>query len=356
MKTFKHLIKKTRLIVVGAVFALSAFVAVPAIVHASAGPNRETKAYYDGVPGFDHVTFNSFTGVPGIGDERNFFNGHYSDAGSVYADPMPQVKQDDVLTLEVYVHNNADSSLNDVADHRGIATNTKVRVAIPSTIAKAQQATAYISADNALPQTVYDTMDFSAANGGLFQLEYVPGSAHLHGNFLDTKLSDSIVTTGAPVGTDALDGQLKGCYKQMVLVTLQVKVEMPNYSLVKQVRMKGETKTDWTKLKAPKAGDTVQWSLFFNNVGKTPLDHVIVLDQVPAGLTVVPGTVRLVNTLNPGGYVFPDTAIIDKGRTISLDIGSYNPAAGAYVYYDTTVDKPGATACQAFTLTNKAYL
>jgi len=352
MKLFKHFSKRAKLLTLGALLALTATAIVPAVTKAGLGSDRPTKAYTDGVAGFDHVTFNSFTGVPGIGDERNFFNGKYADAGSVYSDPMPEVKDGDVLTLEVYVHNNADSSLNESGV--GIAKNTKVRVALPSGVAKNQEATAYISADNAQPQTVEDTLDFGAANGGSFGLEYVKGSAHLQGNYIDASLPDSIVTSGAAIGTDALDGQLKGCFKQMVYVTLQVKVKMPEYSLTKQVSVKGKT-TEWAKSDNVVAGDTADWMLTFKNNGETPLKSVAIADQVPAGLTVVPGSIKLTNGNYPTGYTFPDGAVIDNGRTISVNIGDYDPGILAYITYQTTVDKPGADVCAPATLTNKAF-
>lgn len=352
MNLFKHFSKRAKLLTLGAVFALTAIAVVPAITKAGSGPDRPTKAYSAGVAGFDHVTFNSFTGVPGIGDERNFFNGKYADAGSVYSDPMPQVKDGDVLTLEVYVHNGADPSLN--ASGVGIAKNTRVRVALPTGIAKSQEAMAYISADNAQPQTVYDSLDFGAANGGSFGLDYVKGSAHIQGNYINSSLPDSVVTSGATIGTNALDGQLKGCFQQMVYVTIQVKVTMPEYSLTKQVSVKNKTST-WAKSDNVVAGDTADWLLTFKNNGETPLNSVAVVDQVPAGLTVVPGSVKLTNGNYPNGYTFPNSAVIDNGRTISVNIGNYNPGILAYITYQTTVDKPGATVCAPETLTNKAF-
>ena len=228
MKLFKNLSKRAKLVVASTVLVLAAAALVPAITKAGFGPDRPTKVYSDGVAGFDHVTFDSFTNVPNIGDERQFFNGTYPD-GKVFSDPMPEVKDGDVLTLEVYVHNGADPSLNDSGV--GIAKNTKVKVSLPTGIAKTQEATAYISADNAQPQTVTDTMNFGAANGGNFSLAYVPGSAHIQGNYINASLPDSIVGDGAAIGTDALDGKLKGCFQQMVYVTLQVKVSMPEYKI-----------------------------------------------------------------------------------------------------------------------------
>jgi uncharacterized repeat protein (TIGR01451 family) len=356
MKLFKHFSKRTMVFVAGALVAVAALITIPAISKAGFGPDRPTKAYSDGVAGFDYVTFNSFTGVPNIGDERKFFNGKYADTGSVYSDPMPQVKNGDELTLQVYVHNGADASLNDKPGNPGIAKNTKVRVALPTAVANAQQATAYISADNAQPQTVYDTLDFGAANGGMFQLEYVPGSAQVKGNYINAPLSDTVVTTGAAIGTDALNGQMKGCFKEMVYVTLKVKVKMPQYTLKKEVRMNGETSKDWVKAKDVKVGDETQWRLTFENKGTTALNAVNIVDQVPAGLTVVPSSVKLINGNYPSpGFTFPASAIQDNGRTVNVNIGNYNPGIIGYVIFNTKVEKPGSDVCSAKTLVNKAF-
>lgn len=357
MNIFKHLSKRTVLFSLGVIITLGLAAIVPAIIKAGPGPDRPTKAYTDGVAGFDHVTFNSFTNVPRYGDERLFFTGGY-EGGSDFGDPINDVRANDTLTLHVYVHNNADESLN--ANGTGIAKNTKVRVALPTGIAKSQQATAYISADNAQPKEVTDTVDFTGKNGELFQLEYVKGSAHIKGNTIDSALGDDIVSAnGVQIGNKALDGSLEGCFKQMVYVTLQVKVKMPQYTLAKQVRMNGQTSADWTETKNVKAGDKVQWRLTFTNTGATSLKDIQIIDKVPTGLTVVPGSIKLINGNYPinAPFTYPDSSIQDSGRTINIRIGDYGPnSAGiAYVVYDTTVDKPADTVCSEQKLVNKAY-
>jgi uncharacterized repeat protein (TIGR01451 family) len=346
--------KRAKLVVVGAVVALTGAVVIPAAVKAGFGPDRETKVYSQGVPGFDHVTFNSFTNVPNIGDERQFFNGKYPNAAA-YSDPMPEVKDGDVLTLEVYVHNGADSALNDIAGQPGVAKNTKVRVALPTTIAKSQQATAYISADNAVPTEVYDTLDLGAANGGMFQVEYVPGSAHIQGNHINSAISDSVVTTGATIGSESLNGDVRGCFDEVTYVTIQVKVKMPRYSLEKEVRAAGTSQ--WGETLNVKAGDTTEWISTFSNTGDTVLKSVNFIDQVPAGMTVVPGSVKLINGNYPNGYVYTANAVQDNGRTINVDIGDYNPGAPgvAYVMYQTKIDPIAADQCSNKTLVNKAF-
>jgi len=346
MNFLKNISTRTKLAVV-ALLAVTA-VAVPVAVHAGPSPDRPTKVYSDGVKGFDHPTFNSFTNVPNIGDERQFFNGMYP-GGKVFSDPMPQVKDGDTLTLEVYVHNDADPSLGDA----GTAKNTSVKVALPSGIATKQQAVASISSSNASPSVVTDTLDLSADNGGSFQLAYVPGSAQEHGNYFNGPVSDSIVTTGAPVGTRGLNGNVEGCFDKMVLVTLQVKVKMPQYKVTKEVRPSG-SKT-WSKNINAKAGDDVQWLVTFANNGNTELDNVNVIDQIPAGLTVVPGSVKLIDGTYPNGVAYGASAIQDNGRTINVNIGSYAAGVSAYVEYDTKVDPIDAKQCTPGTLTNKAF-
>lgn len=322
-------------------------VVLPAVALASFSPDRPTKVYNGpGTPGFDKPTFNSFTNVPNIGDERTFFNGMYP-GGTALTDPLAQVQSGDVLTLQVYVHNDADPSLGAA----GVAKNTSVKVVLPSGIAKSQQASATISASNAA--SVSDTLDFGAANGGFFQLQYVPGSAHVRGNYINTSLPDSLVTTGATIGTNALDGNLKGCFQQEVLVTLQVKVNMPQYQIEKHVRAAGAT--SWDKTVTSKPGDTDQWLITFNNNGQTALNAVNVVDQVPAGLTVVPGSVKLINGNYPNGYTYPSNAIQDNGRTVNVGLGNYDPGINAFVRFDTKVDTPASNVCGTETLTNKAF-
>ncbi|MDB5168996.1 MAG: exported protein of unknown function [Candidatus Saccharibacteria bacterium] len=350
MKLLSRFSNRSKLLIVGALLALGV-VAVPTVAKATLGSDRPTKVYTQGVAGFDHPTFNSFTNVPNIGDERNFFNGLYSDS-SAYTDPMPQVKDGEVLTLEVYVHNGADPSLN--ASGVGIAKDTSVRVALPGTTAKNQQAEAFISSSTASPTVVSDTLDMGAANGGFFSLAYVPGSAHIKGNYIDAALPDTIVGSGAKIGTDALNGDVKGCFEQMVVVTIKVKVNMPRYSINKKVDIVNQTHA-WVDTENAKGGQSAAWQIGFTNTGATTLSHVDIVDQVPAGLTVVPGSVKLVNGNYPAGTPISDSAIQDNGRTVHVNIGDYAPGDNAYLYYTTTIDQPGSDVCTPTTLVNKAF-
>lgn len=354
---------RTKLLALGVLLALTAVIAIPT-VKADWGPSRPTKQYSDGVAGFDHVTFDSFTGLPsdpaknpsGITDERQFFNGKYPGA-TAYSDPMPEVKNGDDLTLEVYVHNNADSSLNTVPDGKGgyvgVAENTTVSVKLPTTSASTQQAKATISASNASPASVYDTLDFGSADGSNFKLSYVPGSASVqykdaNGNNVNKKVSDNIVTTGALIGPN-LDGKMDGCFAYVEYVTLHVKVTTApsNFTLNKKVAAPGDTV--WKKSTTAKAGDTVKYELSFKNTGETTLNNVVLRDQLPNGMTIVPGTTKIYNSNYPNGVNAGTDAIVANG---GISIGSYTAGANADVDFQAKLPTSDKLKCGENTLTN----
>jgi len=327
-------------------------ISAPAL--ATFGPSRPTKVWTPTTTGFDHVVFNSFTGVGnGVGDERDFFRGLQVGRDSNWSDPVKNVTQDAEVEAKIYIHNNADATLNTKPGAPGVAKNVKVRVALPTGIKTTQEATAFISADNAKPGTIFDTLDFTGANKGAFALAYEAGTAVLHNqNGTTSKVSDNLVTSGVNIGDQ------KGCFAYVREITFKMKVQMPEYNIQKQVALPGQTAQDWKEDVTVKRGDTVSWLITFKNNGRTPLNHVKIVDQVPAGLTVVPGTVKLTNGNYLNGYVYPNSAIQANGRQVNVDIGNYNPDANgiAYVSYRTTVDKQtGEAACNPEDLVNRAF-
>ncbi len=335
---------------------LSAFVIVMfiAIFAGSAiagfGPDRPTKAYYQGIPGFDHVTFNSFTGVPNIGDERNFLTGKIAGAEGGFYDPMTQLRANDEVMLRVYVHNNADSSLN--ASGQGVAKNTKVRVELPAVeiITQNHSAKAFISADNAQPQEIYDTIDMKTENGSAFGMQYIPGSAQVTSNEGTQAIDDAIIAGGVNLGDE------NGCFEYVKLITLKVKIVAPDYTLEKTVRQNGSTSVnDWKETMKVNAGDTVEWRLNFKNTGSTQLNDVAIVDNLPEHVTVVPGSVKLFDTNFPNGYQYPDSAIQANGRQINVNTGTRLPNVRAIVTFKTKVAAAEDLECGLNTLKNVGY-
>jgi len=357
-KLFTRLPKKS----LALALVLAAFGATAATAYAWS-PDRQTFTVQDPAP---YVTFDSITDNPNYGDERTFFdakNASNTNSGG-YTD-QTQVSDGETVLLRMYVHNDAASNLDGTNNTGpGVAHNTNVRVYVPTATANALTANAYISASNANPGTVSDSTELYGSQP--FSLSYVPGSAVTYNNAHPTgmALSDSIVSsTGAPIGYDKADGNFPGCFNYVNIVTIKVKVHMntPEYKVNKEVRLLGQSAKDWKKSINAQNGQTLQWSLEFTDNGNTELKSVDLVDNLPAGLDVVPGTVTLYNGNYPNGYKFPASAVQQNGRQVNLNIGDYLPLSSAdqangqvsaQVVFNTTVDDD---TCGTTTLTNKVF-
>lgn len=169
--------------------------------------------------------FNVYTGVPSEGNEADFFRGKVEgDTNASVTDVRSTCATGTRFTLRVYVHNGASDNLNGTGNGPSVAKNTKVKVDLKNANAKSAFAPeAAISASNA--STVNDGMTITCTDGKTVNLNYVTGTAKQFSRTGTKALSDSIVTTGAPVGTDAPDGNVWGCWEQRVYVTLTVEVK-----------------------------------------------------------------------------------------------------------------------------------
>jgi hypothetical protein len=170
--------------------------------------------------GANHVTFNSFTNNPVVGDERPFLAGSVGGANVV---DTVHVKDGDIVTLRAYVHNNADPAL--IGTAAATAHNVKVHVALPTVSQTNQGVVAFISASNATPGTVNDTMQITGDRA--FTVQYVAGSAVWQHkadgvNIVNQSISDNIVSSN---GTYL--GDVHGCFDYSGYVTIKVKINMP---------------------------------------------------------------------------------------------------------------------------------
>ncbi len=287
-------------------------------------------------PGYDHgrcgsmtgPVFNTFINTPSYGDERAFADARRSDESitsykNVVADVTSGSKE---VVIRTYVHNNANESLN--ASGVGIAKDTKVRILLPTATSNGLRARSYISASNA--SLVEDTVDFTAPQN--FSMSYIPGSATLINDKAyknGVKLSDDIVTTGAPIGDDALDGSLPGCFGYTAVVEIRVKITTPVVDFTKQVKLAA---TDaWGETVAVKPGDNVKWLVKFQNKGVRDLTNVNINDVLPPHLTVVPGSVKYTDAAQT--TVQSDTQLFTTG---GINFNTWLPNGGFYVTFDTT--------------------
>lgn len=346
MKLFnkiRSLGRKTKVAVAAVV--LTAAVALPLAVNAEFYPVRPVYDYNKSGNGncadpanpardggrcgsLNGPVFNSFINTPSYGDERAFFDGRRSDqTAASNVENIQNVNQGSKeVILRTYVHNNANQATNGT---NGVAKDAKVRVALPTATEQVLRARSYISASNAA--MVEDTVDLTGTQK--FNVSYVPGSAKLLRGTASYALSDSIVTTGAPIGDTTMNGNLPGCFDYAALVEIKVKInvqENPNIGLTKQVRKYAEgQKGNWAKEVTVKPGEDVEWVLDTKNTGKAPMTDVVTRDVLPPHVQLVSGSVKFTNA--NGTQPLSDGPLFQSG----YNSGKYNPNDNSLITFKT---------------------
>jgi uncharacterized repeat protein (TIGR01451 family)/LPXTG-motif cell wall-anchored protein len=321
------------------VAVIAAAVLVPAALFAW-GPDRPT---YTMAHPADHPTFDSITDNPNYGDEREFMTVKDLTTGGTLTSTAKMVAGHE-YQFQIYIHNNAASELN--ASGKAIAKDVTVRAQLPASVNGSDTADAFISSSNATPKQVWDSASItSTSNVGL---QYVSGSAMLHTNSQQAKLSDNLITTGVKVGDSDLSGTWHGCLQYAGAVTFKVKATgTPNFTVSKEVSKHGANQ--WVENYTAKPGETVDYLVEYKNTGSVQQDNVVLKDQLPAGMTYVTGSSVLGNALHPAGIKTND------GITASgINIGSYGPGGNAWVIFSATVPAESKLACGTNTLHNVA--
>lgn len=197
--------------------ALVAVVAAPALTFATWGPNSRVTFTQENPA--DYVTFNSVTNNDKYGDERNFVQVKGPNTGNKYVENAT-LTDGGKYKVFVFFHNNAAANLNLTAE------NTRMIADLPATVAKGKTEAiqGVIKADNAkhldkngtnLGNEVWDDATIQATDGD-YKITVTPNSAKItsQGAVNGQTLSDSLYTeAGAPIGYNALDGKLPGCYE-----------------------------------------------------------------------------------------------------------------------------------------------
>lgn len=330
---------------------LAAAVIVPAVLWAW-GPERPLYTVENAAP---HVTFNSITNNQRVGNETNFVRIREAISGATFTDDV-KLQAGKTYEVMVFYHNNAKSELNDKIGEDGkpvgIARNVNARIQMPGRLAAGETATitGFISADNAKPGEVWDnargTTDSAVA------LRIVPGSAKIassNGAVNGAALPNTLFTTGTPLGYDKLDGVLPGCNKYSGYITYQFVVDKPDFTIDKQVSVDGG-KT-WVESAKTTPGSTIQYRLIYKNTGTVQQDNVTLKDELPAGVTYVPGSSQIANATTGGAYKSTVDGITGSG---GYKIGSFTPGSNNYFKFSAKVGANSVLAkCGDNQLTNK---
>ena len=321
-----------------------------AVVETSWGPQDRPTYTWDNPA--DHVTFNSITDNPYLGDERNFVRVREAGDESPATDEVTlQIGKE--YQVSIYYHNNASASLN--PSGKGISRNTFVRAEFPSYLNAGEigASTAFISASNAEPQTVWDTAYLKAEQP--VYLNFVPNSAVLHNNGTTdgTVLSGDELfgDTGVTIGHyDNMWGMIPGCNEYGGYVTYKIRVDAPAFEVDKMavVADTGDQFVDEIKV-IP--GDKINFRLHYKNTGTTEQTDVTAHDVLPAGINYIEGTTYASSTRHPEGSKSPEVLFGD-----GLNLGAMIAGEDAWVTYSATVaDDMNLFPCGETVVYNAAY-
>ncbi|MDR3297843.1 MAG: DUF11 domain-containing protein [Candidatus Nomurabacteria bacterium] len=338
------------------IVAAAAITVTSAISAFAWGPSRPT---FTLAKPSSYITFNSITdNNKEVGDERYFVS------ASPYTGNAANNKWTDSTTVEdgkeyvvrMYVHNNAGSNLNLIAE------NVRAYIVLPTTTGTAVTVSGKIYASNANPTTVWDDTTFKSTDGKKFNLAYVDGSAKYYNTAKNGTLrtfsldglndsNDLFTDKGKLLGYDAMDGKIPGCIEYSGYVTFHVKAQfeaVPGTTVTKEVQVDGAQA--WSESVTAKAGDKINYRIHFKNSGEVAMKNVLIRDILPAGLTYVKGSTEVYNEKNPDGGKGKISDNIVSGT--GINIGDYSPGAGAWIYFSATVDKSVSEKCNNSILWN----
>ena len=181
-------------------------------------------------------------------------------------------------------------------------------------------------------------------------MRLVSGSAKINsfGAVDGTTLSDSIVSTGVPLGYDQLNGTLPGCNEYAGYVTFDLKADQANFTVEKQVREHGTS--EWKESITAQPGQTVDYLVQYKNTGTTRQNDVVIKDQLPEGMTYVNGSTKVANSNNPNGITVDDGITTESG----INIGNYEAGANAFVMFSAKVKSLAELECGTNSLKNVA--
>lgn len=311
--------------------ATAAAAIVPYASSSAWGPERTT--FTMNKPA-DYATFNSITDNPAVGDERNFVRVRDVNSGEKYRDSVAVVPGGE-YEVYIYFHNDGKSSLNDSGE--GIAKGVKVTSALSSWKINSSQkvkVSAVLKAVNTKPLEVWDEAYFTTTSQNDVELRYIAGTAIIHNDY---KANGSILSDeylfgddGVYIGENKLNGLIPACAEWSGYITYRIRADQASSKISKTVSKDG--KNFFEKVDA-QPGDTLTYKVEFENTGTLDLTDVTFRDNLPAGVTLVPGTTILKDVASG-----KETKMSDVVGQNGFSTGTYNPTAKVILTYQVKVN------------------
>ncbi len=298
-----------------------------------------------------YPTFNSITDNPTIGDERDFVRIGEIDAKVTDLKNEINIVPGRQYLVYIYFHNDASATYNDSAhNNSGVALRTRMSSAFSTVITPSNKGkvSATITADNSNPGSVWDEAYMTTSDEKVL-LHYVEGSAHIYN---DWKANGSVMPSslftedGTLLGLNALNGIIPGCEEYHGIVTYVLQAEALGGSIDKLV---SKDDTDFKESINIAPGEEATYQLTINNTGDVALTNATVKDVLPAGLTLVPGSVQLRANESTTWDQLSDNIFGD-----GYNLGTIGTGNTVYIQYKVTA---GADFdCAGTELTNNAML
>ena len=334
------------------------------------GPKDRTRYTWESPA--DHVTFNSITDNPFIGDESNFVRVvEYEEGVSKAHKDVETITPGKEYEVWIYFHNNAGANYNESG--AGLARNTRVASSFPTKVEAGQEAVirGSVSATNADPQAVWDTAFLNADE--TVWLNYVPNSAVLHSSdkcstvngtilspdalFVDSSLVGTSVEAGAMIAcynADNLWGVIPGCNEYAGYVTYRIKAEKPGFWMEKTVAAEGSN--NYVEMIDAEPGDTLDFKIYYKNTGTTKQSTVMLRDVMPDKMELISGSVVAVTPEAPNGVTLNAENEAELFSEAGLNIGNYLSGETATITYKARVKNSIDFSCGETSYTNDVTL
>jgi uncharacterized repeat protein (TIGR01451 family) len=252
-----------------------------------------------------------------------------NDPNSQYASST-NASYDQVVKVQVVYDN------DEAANSGKVANNLRVKINIPSTAGKTQTITTTTSADNSNTVNGSVTVNLDSSNA---YLQYEPNTAvwahSVNGKVVTQNLGSN--GDGIVSGNGIVLENENPC--QAGSVTVLARVMVPGVRIVKQSEVLGQSNA-WSNNNTAKPGDTLKYMITYQNVGNTEQKNVVIGDNLPPEMTLVPNTTLLYNSAYNGKLL--STNNITSG---GVTIGSYMPGATAYIVFEVKVPSVTELAC-----------
>lgn len=331
-----------------AVLAMAGLAATGAGSALAWGPERETFTLEEPAT---YPTFNSITNNPTMGDERNFVRVGELNADITHMTDEIEIRPGHQYLVYIYFHNNASTTFNDKEhNYSGVSLETQMASSFTKVLTPETKGTitATIKSKNAQPSAVWDEAYMTTSTEKVL-LHYVPGSAKIYNNWATNGsiLPENLFTAeGTLIGLNGLNGVIPGCEEFHGHVSYVIQADELGGSLDKSVSKDGENFGESVTL-AP--GEEATYRLTIANTGDVELTNVVIKDKLPAGLTLVPGSVQL--TANESTT---PSQLSDDIFGVGYNLGTIGTGNTVYITYK--VKAGDDFDCEGTQLTNNATM